>query len=111
MYSDKLFIKMVKALILSKTYWLLYKTKRLINVLIILAYFVCPCVQTVKRTHLDASSTSVALMLKPSPASKVVSLPTTTTPPFIVPKAGRQRRVTVEGGDDPFTSTCFSFTQ
>lgn len=53
-------------------------------------------------THLDASSTSVALIWTPSPSSKEVSLPTTTIPPFIVPKAGRQRRVTVEGGDDPF---------
>lgn len=41
---------------------------------------------------------SEALTLVPSPASKTVSLPTTTTPPFMVPKAGRQRRVTVEGG-------------
>ena len=58
------------------------------------------CCRTVKKTHFDASSTSVALILTPSPESKVVSLPTTTTPPFIVPKAGRQRRVTVEGGGD-----------
>lgn len=61
---------------------------------------------TVKRTHLDASSTSVALMLRPCPASRVVSLPTTTTPPFIVPKAGRQRRVTAEGGHDLLIWLC-----
>lgn len=51
-----------------------------------------------QHTHLDASRISVALTLMPCPASKLVSLPTTTTPPFIVPKAGRQRRVTAEEG-------------
>lgn len=51
---------------------------------------------TVKMTHFEASSKSVALTLSPSPSSKEVSLPTTTTPPFMVPKAGRQRRVTGE---------------
>lgn len=70
------------------------------------------CCLAVKGTHLDASSTSVALILMPCPASKVVSLPTTTTPPFIVPKAGRQRRVTVEGRDDLcLCSACVSVSQ
>lgn len=69
------------------------------------------CCHAVKGTHLDASSTSVALILMPCPASKVVSLPTTTTPPFIVPKAGRQRRVTMEGRDDWFMQRLCSVTK
>lgn len=64
-----------------------------------LHYNFCFVCTSWKKTHFDASSRSVALMLWPCPSLKLVSLPTTTTPSFMVPKAGRQRRVTAEGGD------------
>lgn len=71
-----------------------------VNALILWCCFVATRVSAMQsqNTHLDASRTSVALTLTPCPASKLVSLPTTTTPPFNVPKAGRQRRVTAKGG-------------
>lgn len=55
----------------------------------------------------------MALTLTPCPSSKLVSLPTTTTPPFIVPRAGRQRRVTDgrRAQGSKLTIPLFSFIQ